>query len=59
MAFINAELCLMALPNKTSLPSTTTRFDDFQAADQQRTNDTYGDIIHYTVAIFSYRKTPR
>jgi hypothetical protein len=48
-AFVDAELCLMALPNKTSLPGATTRFDDFQAAHQQGTNTTYGDIIHYTV----------
>lgn len=51
IAFVDAELCLMALPNKTDLPGSTTRFDDFQAAHQQGTNDTYGDIIHYTVSM--------
>jgi len=50
MAFVDAELCFMALPNKTDLPGATNRFDDFQAAHQQGTNDTYGDIIHYTVS---------
>jgi hypothetical protein len=49
-AFVDAELCLMALPNQTSLPGATTRFDDFQAAHQQGTNTTYGDVIHYTVS---------
>ncbi|KAH9219820.1 hypothetical protein DL95DRAFT_457086 [Leptodontidium sp. 2 PMI_412] len=51
LAFVNAELCLMALPNKTDLPGATTRFDDFQAAHQQGTNATYGDIIHYTCGL--------
>lgn len=50
-AFIEAELCLMNLPGKTELPGAVTRFDDFQASHQQGTNDTYGDIIHYTVSI--------
>lgn len=50
MAFVDAELCFMALPNKTNLAGATNRFDDFQAAHQQGTNDTYGDIIHYTVS---------
>jgi tyrosinase len=49
MAFVDAELCLMSLPAKTGLPGATTRFDDFQAAHQQGTNTSYGDIIHYTV----------
>lgn len=49
-AFIEAELCLMNLPAKSGLPGAVTRFDDFQASHQQGTNDTYGDIIHYTVS---------
>lgn len=49
-AFIDAESCMISLPNKTSLPGSTTRFDDFQAAHQQGTNTTYGDIIHYTAS---------
>ncbi|PBP27391.1 tyrosinase [Diplocarpon rosae] len=36
-AFVDAELCAMALPNKTSLPGSTTRFEDFQAAHQRGT----------------------
>jgi tyrosinase len=49
MAFVNAELCLMSLPAKTGLLGAATRFDDFQAAHQQGTNTSDGDIIHYTV----------
>lgn len=50
MAFIDAEECLMSLPAKTSNPGVTDRFSDFQAAHQQGTNTTYGDVIHYTVS---------
>ncbi|KAI9055630.1 hypothetical protein LZ554_000574 [Drepanopeziza brunnea f. sp. 'monogermtubi'] len=56
MAFIDAELCAMALPNKTDLPGSTTRFDDFQAAHQQGTNSTYGDIIHYTAQFLPWHR---
>lgn len=51
MAFVNAELCLMSLPAKSGLPGAATRFDDFQAAHQQGTNTSDGDIIHYTVML--------
>lgn len=57
-AFIKAELCLMNLPGKTGLPGALTRFDDFQASHQQGTNNTYGDIIHYTVRLLKSCTTP-
>lgn len=50
LAFVDAEKCMMALPNKTSNPGALDRFSDFQAAHQQGTNTTYGDVIHYTVS---------
>ncbi|EKD21315.1 uncharacterized protein L3040_000650 [Drepanopeziza brunnea f. sp. 'multigermtubi'] len=56
MAFIDAELCAMALPNITDWPGSTTRFDDFQAAHQQGTNTTYGDIIHYTAQFLPWHR---
>ncbi|PVH82456.1 hypothetical protein DL98DRAFT_547905 [Cadophora sp. DSE1049] len=56
MAFVDAELCFMALPNKTDLPGATNRFDDFQAAHQRGTNDTYGDIIHYTAQFLPWHR---
>ncbi|KAK6586432.1 hypothetical protein PZA11_001489 [Diplocarpon coronariae] len=56
MAFVDAELCTMALPNKTSLPGSKSRFDDFQAAHQLATNYTYGDIIHYTTQFLPWHR---
>lgn len=50
LAFVDAERCLMALPNATANPGAYDRFSDFQAAHQQGTNQTDGDIIHYTVS---------
>ncbi|RDI82366.1 hypothetical protein Vi05172_g7687 [Venturia inaequalis] len=55
-AFIKAELCLMNLPGKTGLPGALTRFDDFQASHQQGTNNTYGDIIHYTPQFLAWHR---
>lgn len=49
-AFVDAKICLMALPNQTDLPGATTRFDKLEAAHQQGTNTTYRDVIHYTVS---------
>ncbi|KAF8853844.1 hypothetical protein BDZ45DRAFT_657373 [Acephala macrosclerotiorum] len=45
-AYIDAELCLMALDGETGLPGAVGRFDDLQAVHQHWTNTTNGDIIH-------------
>lgn len=50
MAFVNAEVCIMGLPAQSGLPGALSRFDDFQAVHQQGTNQTKGDVIHYTVS---------
>lgn len=54
MAFIDAELCMISSPNKTSFPGALSRFEDFQASHQQGTNTSDGDVIHYTVRFFSF-----
>ncbi|PBP16163.1 tyrosinase [Diplocarpon rosae] len=56
MAFVDAELCAMSLPNKTSLPGSTTRFEDFQAAHQRGTMNLYGDIVHYTAQFLPWHR---
>lgn len=49
-AYIDAELCLMALDGETGLPGAEGRFDDLQAVHQHWTNTTNGDIIHGVVS---------
>ena len=56
VAFIEAQKCMMAMPNSTDNPGALDRFSDFQASHQQGTNQTDGDVIHYTVCILWYAR---
>lgn len=46
-SYIDAELCLLKLPNQLDLKGSTTRFEDLQALHHNQT-----DIIHHVVSVW-------